>query len=152
MMPKSDWKWCETTPIRPIIASHISLHPFRVTTFIISHYGSTQGIILALVYCINSSHSPLSIFLPYTTKRPLQRRQHERPYHAMWKMANLTPRAFSLIRSGCTIYVVCTSSLWIFWVGLKHSSELSLVTTHIPIPPVASVCHMWLSSCKCLLT
>ena len=40
--PRSDCEWCETSPICPIIASHLSLHPFQVTTFTISHFGSTQ--------------------------------------------------------------------------------------------------------------
>ena len=31
--PKSDRKWCETTPIRPIIASHLAVRPFWATTF-----------------------------------------------------------------------------------------------------------------------
>ena len=33
MAPKSDRKWCETTPIWPIIASHLTMCPFRATTF-----------------------------------------------------------------------------------------------------------------------
>ena len=42
MAPKSDPKWCETWPIRPTTASHLSLHCFWATTFTISHFGSTQ--------------------------------------------------------------------------------------------------------------
>ena len=34
LAPKSDHKWCEITPIWPIIALHLSLHPFRATTFV----------------------------------------------------------------------------------------------------------------------
>ena len=42
MAPKTNHKWCETTPISPITESHLSLHPFHATTFTISHFGSTQ--------------------------------------------------------------------------------------------------------------
>jgi len=42
MTPKSDHKWCETTHIWLITASHLSLHPLQATTFITSHFGSTQ--------------------------------------------------------------------------------------------------------------
>ena len=33
MAPKSDRKWCETTPIRPIIASHLAVRPFGPPLF-----------------------------------------------------------------------------------------------------------------------
>lgn len=46
--PKSDPKWCETWPFRPITSSYLSLHPCRPTTFTISHFGSTR-ITLSLV-------------------------------------------------------------------------------------------------------
>ena len=42
MTPKSDRKRCETTPIRPIIASHLAVRPFRTTTFPVSHFVSAQ--------------------------------------------------------------------------------------------------------------
>ena len=42
MAPKSDRKWCETTPIQPIIASHLAVRPFLATTFPISHFGFVQ--------------------------------------------------------------------------------------------------------------
>lgn len=37
MTPINDPKWCEIEPIYPIIASGMSMHPFRATTFTISH-------------------------------------------------------------------------------------------------------------------
>ena len=33
MAPKSDRKWCETTPIWPITTSHLAMRAFRATTF-----------------------------------------------------------------------------------------------------------------------
>jgi hypothetical protein len=42
MTPKSDLKWFDTTPIQPVTASHLSLHPFQATAFTISQFGSTQ--------------------------------------------------------------------------------------------------------------
>ena len=42
MAPKSDRKWCETTLIWPIIASHLVVRPFWATTFPISHFESAQ--------------------------------------------------------------------------------------------------------------
>ena len=42
LAPKSDRKWCETTPIGPIIASHLAMHPFQATNFPISHFGCAQ--------------------------------------------------------------------------------------------------------------
>jgi hypothetical protein len=39
---QSDRKWCETTPIRPIIASHLAMRSCPTTTFTISHFGSAQ--------------------------------------------------------------------------------------------------------------
>ena len=63
MAPNSDCKWCQTPPIWPIIASHLSLHPFQTTIFTISCFGSTQESFYQ--YCTCSGHSPFSIFLPY---------------------------------------------------------------------------------------
>jgi len=42
MAPKKDRKWCETTPIQPISASHLSLYPFGSPFFMINHFGSPQ--------------------------------------------------------------------------------------------------------------
>ena len=67
MTSQSDCKWYETTPIWPIIVSHLSMHPFQATTFTISHCGSEQE---SLQH--NSSALVVGIyhylgFLPYTT-------------------------------------------------------------------------------------
>ena len=43
MALKSDHKWCETIPIRPIIASHLLVRPFWATTFPINHLGSHKN-------------------------------------------------------------------------------------------------------------
>ena len=43
MAPKSDRKWCETTYVQPIIASHLPMRPFRATTFPMSHFGKNYS-------------------------------------------------------------------------------------------------------------
>jgi hypothetical protein len=39
MAPESDRKWCEATHVQPIIASHLSLHPFWAIYFMLAILG-----------------------------------------------------------------------------------------------------------------
>ena len=59
---KSDRKWCETTPIRPIIASHLANVIFQNTTFLVSHFGSVEELLCPWTFA--SSTLPL---LPCTS-------------------------------------------------------------------------------------
>ena len=66
MAPKSDRNWCETTPIQPITAFHLSLHPFQATTFTISHFASILNH-LAPPAQVEVTHHFLFFYLTKTT-------------------------------------------------------------------------------------
>ena len=67
MASQSDRKWCETTPIWPIIVFHLSVHHFQATTFTISHCGSEQESLYPKSIALVVGIYHFLVFLPYTT-------------------------------------------------------------------------------------